>query len=291
MFTRHPSEQSYLSVDWTNPINWNHPLNDGLAGWWLNVPHWQGGTVFRDLLNLNHGTLTGMDPATDWVGPGNREGGLGALDFDGSNDFVDLGSKQFITSGVPFTSMFWATVDAIAGIFPGPISFVTDQTSGFVALFTDVVPYIPFTFGGRSGQGWGQFGPAEDFSASLIDQWNHFAIVYNGGSGASVGSFAFYLNGVSKSLESKANLAAHGNVNRIGQMGTSSNFFDGSLDDIRVYSSRDLNASEVRDYYGLSRKFYPGLLRRLQRRAVRAAVAPSTTIPIMDHHYRMMRAG
>ena len=35
----------------------------------------------------NHGTLTNMDPGTDWV----PSGGKLALDFDVSNDYVSVG--------------------------------------------------------------------------------------------------------------------------------------------------------------------------------------------------------
>ncbi len=36
-------------------------------------------TFLRDLMQRNHGTLTNMDPSTDWVGS-NRPGGWGAFD-------------------------------------------------------------------------------------------------------------------------------------------------------------------------------------------------------------------
>lgn len=82
-------------VNWNSPINWQHPLNRGLAGWWLPTPNHRGGTVLRDLTGRNHGTLTTMDPASDWVVP-NRRGSWGALDFDGVSDRVALGADPLI---------------------------------------------------------------------------------------------------------------------------------------------------------------------------------------------------
>lgn len=62
----------------------NPKLWDGLVGAWMPSLGVTGGTL-RDVSgNENHGTLTNMDPASDWVNTGK---GL-ALDFDGSNDFV-----------------------------------------------------------------------------------------------------------------------------------------------------------------------------------------------------------
>lgn len=75
-------------VDWSDPINRDCPLNQGLVGWWMGAPNCYGGTRLQDLLNHNHGTLTNMDPATDWVGTQYGP----ALDFDGTDDRVTASS-------------------------------------------------------------------------------------------------------------------------------------------------------------------------------------------------------
>ena len=68
----------------------NPKLWDGLVGAWLPSLGVTGETL-RDVSgNGNHGTLTNMDAATDWV---TTSKGL-ALDFDGSNDYVDCGTSQ-----------------------------------------------------------------------------------------------------------------------------------------------------------------------------------------------------
>jgi hypothetical protein len=59
------------------PHLWN-----GLAANWNFLQG--GGSTLYDIAGSNHGTLTNMDPATDWV---MTEKGW-ALDFDGSNDGV-----------------------------------------------------------------------------------------------------------------------------------------------------------------------------------------------------------
>jgi hypothetical protein len=52
--------------------------------WWLNEG---SGALVNDASgNGNHGTLTNMDPATDWVGTPYGT----AMDFDGSNDVVNV---------------------------------------------------------------------------------------------------------------------------------------------------------------------------------------------------------
>lgn len=70
------------------------------------------GLTLRDWSGLaNHGTLTSMDPATDWV----VSGGKNALDFDGSNDYVPvvlpIGGLFQVTVSVWFYWYAYATND------------------------------------------------------------------------------------------------------------------------------------------------------------------------------------
>ena len=68
---------------------------NGLIGAWTGLQG--GGGTLYDLSGLdNHGTLTNMDPATDWVA---TEKGWG-LDFDGDDDHIVIGQ---VVSGYPFT--------------------------------------------------------------------------------------------------------------------------------------------------------------------------------------------
>ena len=66
-------------------LNRTDPLARELVGAWL-FNEGTGGSVYDVSGNGNTGTLTGMDPATDWVG-GDRGW---ALDFDGASDYVSL---------------------------------------------------------------------------------------------------------------------------------------------------------------------------------------------------------
>lgn len=53
-----------------------------------------GTTTLTDLVGSNHGTLTNMDAATDWVAD-TGAGGVRALDFDGVNDHVVFSPPAF----------------------------------------------------------------------------------------------------------------------------------------------------------------------------------------------------
>lgn len=76
----------------------------GLVGAWSPCLSPRGGSVLRDLSGRgNHGTLTNMDQATDWV----TSGGRGALDFDGSNGYVTIGSPASLNMNGLLSIVCW----------------------------------------------------------------------------------------------------------------------------------------------------------------------------------------
>jgi len=83
-------------------------LSDGLVGYWSP---WLGSSGYQLLDRTgrgNHGTLTNMDAGTDWVGATIQGRSGYALDFDGSNDFVDIPLRDPLQSlQVPMTIGAW----------------------------------------------------------------------------------------------------------------------------------------------------------------------------------------
>ena len=77
-----------------------------------------GTTTLTDLVGSNHGTLTNMDAATDWVAD-TEAGGVRALDFDGSNDLVigTAGEHQTVINSNVFSVSLWAYVRSFSS-FP-----------------------------------------------------------------------------------------------------------------------------------------------------------------------------
>ena len=104
------------------------PRSHNIVGRW--VPS-AGATGFRlvDRVRSNHGTLTNMDPASDWV----VSGGKGALDFDGVNDQIDL--TVSVPLGTVHTTCAWifprgqATAFNFGGLCGQPSSLGNNQTA------------------------------------------------------------------------------------------------------------------------------------------------------------------
>lgn len=75
-------------VDMQRPVNWDCPLNRGLVSWWAILPDTNRGSVtLRDLCGRNHGTLTNMEPDSDWV-TSTYPGQYGGLYTDGTNEYI-----------------------------------------------------------------------------------------------------------------------------------------------------------------------------------------------------------
>lgn len=99
-------------------IDPTHPLSRGLVGCWLFNEG--AGSRLTDISGYgNHGALTNMDPASDWVGSPRG----GALDFDGSNDAIIVPNKPIFNDNdkmsllVSFRSNVNTTNAGIVGIW------------------------------------------------------------------------------------------------------------------------------------------------------------------------------
>lgn len=278
---------SWLSpydIDWSNPVS-NHSLNQGRVGWWLNVPHWQGGTIWRDLIGGNHGTLTNMTPASDWVHR-SHPGGWGALDMDGSDEYTNHGRVTPMEFGNtdPFSVAFWAYPRHTAGlVYPISFSNFGATSAWYCILDANVIATKSVWFEYYDGAlGWGRVSSA---SAYNVNEWCHITAT---AAGTNVASDArIYHNGIrvdaTNRLDSSPSSINYTSANvEIGGRGTAGSF-NGLIDDVSSWD-RALSASEVSDLYERSLNYNQGLLRTIPQTAVKAAAAP----PAVGHQVHYM---
>lgn len=248
--------RSYLSVNWQNPINWNHPLNKGTVAWWLNVPHWSGGTVWRDLGNRIHGTLTSMDPATDWA-KGSRIGGWGELDFDATNDYIDVGGTDEMYFGNDdYCLSGWVNIGA-TGAHRGLLAKASTTTPVWF-FHIRTTGTIRFQYKKDNNQ---NFRVETNGSTTVPDNtWTHILGQRTGTSGE------IYIDGILQSITTQGTfgtmkvLASTTEIARRTQT-AAQHFLLGRLDDVRAWR-RSFSETEVADIYQLSLQYYPGLLNR-----------------------------
>jgi hypothetical protein len=208
------------------------------------IAHWKldetSGPTAVDSEGSHDGTWTN-DPVP---APGVIDGGL---DFDGSNDYVDAGT--FDVSGSGITMMGWFNAEAIATDDGRIVSKANGPNEG------DAWWQLSTTDAGASRflrmriKAGGTTTTFADNSVNLVtDQW-YFAVgTYDSASG----SMKLYLDGVEVrsgthvvggALDTNASVPV-----ALGANGSAERFFNGILDDVRVYDYA-LDAGAIADYY------------------------------------------
>ena len=178
-------------------------------------------------------------PTSSWV-----NGKLGkALQFDGTNDYVRIPQSPVLITGQQFTASGWAYLNSING----------DQYPTIISDF-DLCSYNydGFWLGwDKHNAGAGLFGAncAGPYiwlldTQSIAGQWHHIATSYDGTNGV------VYMNGVPVVSGAGTFGPALQNEIRIGWANDTSStyYWDGKLDDIRLYTSA-LSSNDIAGMY------------------------------------------
>jgi len=191
------------------------------------------GTTWTDLSgNGNNGTLTNMD------GTNFDSANGGSLEFNGSNEFVPIGSTGFPTSNSAGTLSAWARTNTITGGFVFIVSYGGAGTS--LARFLGIANST-FLFGGY----------ANDITASGVplNTWFNMAGVYTGTNAL------MYVNGVLVSgPTAKSWNTSSGNAN-IGRQTNGNEYWNGNISQVSIYN-RALTAAEVTQNYNALKSRY-----------------------------------
>ncbi len=215
------------------------------------------GTTLTDSKGSHTGTLTNMT-GSEWTATSNIFGSKKCLDFDGSDDYVNLSSEALYNSGnniTSFTEEAWIysanTADGdyhgIMGSQPtstfdrGPSIYVYDATN--------------MQFGFSDGSVWHAHTVNNVIEPNT---WAHIAVTYDGT------NYSFYVNGILKFTTTidAGNYPTRG-ITYIGKVNT---YFSGKIDEVRIWNiartatqirenmTRTLegNESGLVAYYGLN---------------------------------------
>lgn len=208
-------------------------LLNGLVGAWCPSLGATGTRLLDRSPYANHGTLTNMDPPTDWV----TSGGKGALDFDGSNDYVTISNPGSLKVIEGLTISCWIKISNNAAVSP-IVSKSQNGTSGEFEIFAD------FRSGGTA-LAWrpGSATNLAGFFSGYTGTWFLMTVTCNGSASGSTTNA--YRNGVffGTVATNAARTATTNNVT-IGTRDTSSFFASTLIDDLRVYN-RVLTDSEI----------------------------------------------
>jgi len=210
----------------------------------------------------NHGALTNMDPASDWV----ISAGKGALDFDGTNDTVSFPSLSSLApSTITFSGWFrrpstWEFSGSC--LFWAKPNAAFDGNGFYVEL--SAVAFSNNTLVVTNGAATSYLRLNQTANTSFpLNTWTHFAFTLAGNTGQ------FFLNGLPVSTSSVGTPAITG-TNDAKYLYSNSpgygSYTPGQADDIIIFSTA-LTATEVREIYRRGRGYGIGASLHRSRRA------------------------
>jgi hypothetical protein len=219
-----------------------------------------GATGFRlvDRVRSNHGTLTNMDPATDWVASRKV-----AIDFDGSNDYVtsigSVGSFAFVQNTMRFSLSWWMKLAATGTRYCIAGNTNTSSEKGLFLLFENGAgagtrAIRLFLTRGVAASPVAEFRSADN--AINDTEWHHVAITAAGDGN----SGRVFVDGrqLSTTVATNLNALSTGDSTRSLTIASQTNGFTfpfgGQLDDFIIFNTA-LTASEVREIYRLGRGY------------------------------------
>src|SRR3989344_8401527 len=222
-------------------------LYNSLEGYWnMNESAWTvdcSTTSVKDLsVNANNGKScpTSTGPAGGATG---KYGNGGS--FDGSNDYVDGGNGSSLPTSGDITISAWINATTLTGQDVRTIAAKGNWVSdGWEFFIPSVAPNV-----GQISFYTAQSGAAQVTSSAVSEistgQWYHVVVTRTGAVAK------IYKNGVDVTVTSGTHINPTTNTKSItigSRSGADAYWFNGSIDDVRVYS-RALSAAEVTQLY------------------------------------------
>jgi len=223
-------------------------LSCGLVGYWtFDGKDVVNGVALDKSGNNNRGNLVNISTSTFYA-PGKIGQGF---NFDGSNDYVELGTANSLHITGDMTISAWIKTPTIA---QGQLGIAGNFNSGGTQT-----PWL-FEINRTAGKvNFIHLGGADDtgnFTATgnttiSVNKWIHVVAVRTGSSG--VYPITFYYNGVADGTTNIDRDPGSNQTSRIGRAGAlNGEIFNGSIDDVRIYN-RALSASEIRQLYNMGK--------------------------------------
>ncbi|MBU4397682.1 LamG domain-containing protein, partial [Patescibacteria group bacterium] len=220
----------------TAEVSWEYNQGAPIAHWTFNEG--LGTTAYDESDHNNDGTLTNMDPATDWVsGKFN-----GALDFDGDNDYINAGSDDSLDNLNEFTYTVWLYP---RGRGENNEARIFDKRSSNPGFETQITTDYEF-FAIRNCNTTNAMARTPD-NTLKINQWQHLVVTYTNN------DINIFVNGIlqqnDQNSDCEGGLADDSSETLfIGNYSTPIRTFDGLIDEVKIYNYA-LTADQVKTDY------------------------------------------
>ncbi len=210
-------------------------INDGLVGHWtFNEGH--GSTAYDYSTNTNHGTLHNPN----WPqGPGY------ALDFNGTSNYVNAGNDVSLDITEEVTIVAWVTLNANA-VGDDSWRAIVSKGKDEAYQLRKAGSVSPDSFRLNIITTEGSDSIDSNYKVEA-NKWIHVVATYS----SVTGEMKLYVNGDIDKTETHSNgglIEINSKNLRIGNRGDDSQYWDGKMDNVRIYN-RALSAQEVEDLY------------------------------------------
>ncbi len=205
------------------------------------ISHWKfdegEGDIAYDSAGDNDGTIHGANWTTGQID--------GALDFDGENDYVDLGNDNSLKPPLPVTLSAWIRFSQNNAT----LISLDDLSSKYCGVWLNInlENHLSVAFGDGKGRGAPRYRRSKNGTTALgADTWYHAAVVVR-----SAKDMSIYLNGEDDGGSysgTGGSLAYSSGSASIGTAHFENKYFNGEIDDVRIYD-RALSAEEIRQLY------------------------------------------
>lgn len=235
------------SYDWNGEIDDVRVYNKVLTSDEISDLYSDGQMVLHLKMNSNATDSSGYENDGTISGAGITNEGFikQAYVFDGTNDYIEISDDPSLDVTGDLTITAWIKKDALAqqGTLVSKWDAIGSERSyGLHILNTDVLRFH------LSNDGINNEG--ESSSGTIGTDWTQVGVVFN----ETGNTVTFYIDGALDSQTALSNelgtiYSSTANV-RIGdeETGLLSGFFNGSIDDVRIYA-RALNPTEIADIY------------------------------------------
>ncbi len=239
-------------IDITCPVNWAHPLNNGLVARFQSLPRapgWSGGATLRDLARGKRMAKDGvLNGGVTWSG-----GPFGqCLNFNGSSGYVEVSS---FTLGSNIVSvMAWAKCPNFSA---NQMIVCKEPVNADWEMFLEAGLFI--LRGASNNQ-------VQYDISGLSAGWHHFAAVHDA---TQVGhSGQLFVDGVLVASGFPDAIANSTHTLSIGRFNDFSGgyYLSGSLANVLIWN-RNVSAAEIASIYYYQRQQYDPTLNWLRRRA------------------------
>ena len=198
------------------------------------------GTTWTDLKGDNNGTLTN--------GPTFSSDNGGSIAFDGTNDYIDMGTGYSISTSSPFSVGCWFYLSAY-GQYPTICQLKTDSQYAWNFALSQQSGYNGIVFG--SANTWSRLRTDNPPSTG---QWHNVCVTYDGSS-----SFSLYLDLSLETLTAASGFSTTTQNNYIGTINAASrgatDAWNGYISEFKLYN-KALTPDEIRQNYEATKGRY-----------------------------------